>query len=203
MAQETQNKLREIKQRFRLLMNGVASQSMREAGLGYKLNWGISIPELKLMAVDYGKDFHLAVELWKEDIRECRIMATMIMPACEMDAAMTDLWVSDVRNPEMAGIVSLNLFQYVTGAKGFAFNWIAAEDELRQLCGYSVLTRIFMRGEELDIREIHEFIDQSQAALSSSSAIVRRTVVTAITRFADVSEDYSQLVKSAFPFYNM
>lgn len=194
MVQETQDKLREIKQRFRLMMNGVASQSMREKGLSYKLNWGIALPALKDMAKDYGKDYSLAVELWKEDIRECRILATLIMPAEMMDADLTDIWVSSVRNQEMAGIASLNIFQYVAGAKGFAFNWIATDDALRQLCGYSVLARLFMRGEQLDIREIHEYIDQSQVALSASDAAVQRAAYSSLMRFAEMSDEHKQLV---------
>lgn len=203
MTQEIQDKVREIKQRFRLLMNGIVSQSMREKGLGYKLNWGIGLPELRTMAADYGKDFRLAVELWKEDIRECRILATMIMPSDDMDAAMTDLWVSDVRNQEMAGIASLNLFQYVEGARGFAFSWIASDDELRQLCGFSVLARLFMRGEVLDIREVHEFVDQSQVVLAGDSLAVKRAAMTALMRFAEESDDNAALVKSAFKTYNL
>lgn len=198
MTQETQDKLREIKGRFRLMMNGVVSQSMRDKGLNYKLNWGISLPVLKDMAKDYGKDFHLAIELWKEDIRECRILATMIMPSEEMDACLTDVWVSDVRNQELAVIASLNLFQYVSEARGFAFSWIAADNELRQLCGYSVLARLFMRGEQLDIREIHEYFDQSQTALYSSSAAVQRAVVSSLARFAEIGNDNSRMVNVAF-----
>lgn len=203
MTKNTQDLLREIKGRFRLLMNGVASQSMREKGLGYKLNWGISLPVLKDIAADYGKNRSLAVELWKEDIRECRILATIIMPAEEMDADLTDIWVSDVRNQELAGIVALNLFQYINGAKGFAFNWIASNDELRQLCGYNVLARLFMRGENLDIREIHEFIDQAQVAFCGSSIAVRKAVLAALTRFAELNDNYAGIVKSAFKEYKL
>ena len=32
--------VRTIKQSFRLLMNGVTAQSMRDKGVQYKLNWG-------------------------------------------------------------------------------------------------------------------------------------------------------------------
>lgn len=199
MVQETQDKLREIKQRFRLLMNGVASLSLRKAGFDYKLNWGVSLPELRRMAEDYGKDFHLAMELWKEDVRECRILATMIMPIENMDAAMTDVWVSDVRNQEIANIASLNLFQYIDNAKGFAFSWIASDDELRQLCGFSVFSRLFMRGVELDIREVHEFVDQSQVVLLSSEAVVQRAVISALTHLSDMSEAYARFVRSAIP----
>ena len=80
MTEENSTKLRKIKQSFRLYMNGDASRSMREKGVEYKLNWGVPIPTLKAMAAEYGKDYELAIALWKENIRECKILATMIMP---------------------------------------------------------------------------------------------------------------------------
>ena len=50
----------EIKDRLRLSMNGVASKSMRDAGIGYKLNFGVGLPELKQIASEKGKDPELA-----------------------------------------------------------------------------------------------------------------------------------------------
>ena len=70
MNEETHQKLMKIKRSFRLLMSGPTSQSMTQKGLGYKINWGVSFIELKKMALEYGKDYELAIELWKEDIRE-------------------------------------------------------------------------------------------------------------------------------------
>ena len=52
MTEETHEKLKEIKQSFRLLMNGVASHSMRQKGVEYKINWGVPVPELQQMAVE-------------------------------------------------------------------------------------------------------------------------------------------------------
>lgn len=44
---ELQEQLKEIKKQLRLSMNGVVSQSMREKGLVYKLNFwcGTSLPQ--------------------------------------------------------------------------------------------------------------------------------------------------------------
>ena len=47
MDEQIHEKLKEIKQSFRLLMNGVASQSMRQKGVSYKINWGVPLPELQ------------------------------------------------------------------------------------------------------------------------------------------------------------
>ena len=116
MKQETQDRLKQIKQRFRLMMNGMASQSMREKGLGYSINWGISLPALKTLAEEYGKDYDLAIELWKENIRECKILATLIMPPADMKADLACLWVSQIPNQEVAAMVAFNLFQYIDSA---------------------------------------------------------------------------------------
>ncbi|MBR5194071.1 MAG: DNA alkylation repair protein, partial [Bacteroidaceae bacterium] len=75
---ETQEKIREIKKQFRLFMNGVVSQSMREKGLDYKLNFGIELPRLKEIAEKFKKNHEVAQALWKENIRECKILAGLL-----------------------------------------------------------------------------------------------------------------------------
>ena len=66
MTEETHEKLKEIKQSFRLLMNGVASHSMRQKGVEYKINWGVPVPELQQMATEYGKDYDLPLSFGRK-----------------------------------------------------------------------------------------------------------------------------------------
>ncbi|MCD8202813.1 MAG: DNA alkylation repair protein [Prevotella sp.] len=197
MKPETQEILRQIKSRFRLMMNGVVSQSMRNKGLGYKINWGISFPELKRMANEYDKDYELAVALWKEDIRECKILATLIMPANEMLPDMAELWVSEIPNYEMAEMAAFNLFQYIDNAKDLALKWLSSDKETELICGYNVLSRLFMKGEELSFREINEFIDQSQAVLGSDNISVRHAALNSLSRFSQLSEEHKLIVDTA------
>lgn len=203
MNQETQERLKAIKGRFRLLMNGAASQSMREKGLGYKINWGVGLPVLKGIAAEYGKDYELAVELWKEDIRECKILATMIMPPADMQTDMAELWASQITTQEIAEMAAFNLFQYVDNAKSLALKWLAADDVNIRICGYNVLARLFMRGMELDARDINEFFDQAQAALAEDNISVRHAVVNALSRFSQMSGEHEKLLKSAFRSFDL
>lgn len=203
MKQETQDKLKQIKQRFRLMMNGMASQSMREKGLGYSINWGISLPALKTLAEEYGKDYDLAIELWKENIRECKILATLIMPPADMKADLACLWVSQIPNQEVAAMVAFNLFQYIDSAKDLAFKWLASASELEQMCGYSILSRLFMRGEVLDSREINELFDQAKTALEGGSVSLQHTVVNMLSHFCTISDEYNKITKSAFKSYDL
>ena len=78
------------------------SQSMRDKGVNYHLNWGATLPRLKEKADEIGKDYDLAIALWKENVRECKILATMIMPAEQMLPEVVDIWMEQTDSLEIA-----------------------------------------------------------------------------------------------------
>lgn len=197
MTEKTNEKLKQIKQSFRLLMNGEANRSMREKGLNYHLNWGVSLVDLRQMAKEYGKDYELAIELWKENIRECKILATMIMPAERMLPEIVDIWVEQTQEVEIAEQAAFNLYQHLDFAPEIAFRWISSNDAIRQISGYHILSRLFMRGLEPNERGINEFLDQALAALSDSNISVRHAATTSLQHFSELGEDYSKIVDKA------
>lgn len=178
-------------------MNGTASQSMRQKGADYKLNWGVPFVQLKTMANDLGKDYDLAVALWKEDIRECKILATLVMPADKMPMEVAEIWMEQTRTQEMAEMQAFNLYQYVAYAPEIAYRWIADERDVYQVCGYSVLGRLFMNGQEPNERGINEFLDQAVAALQGASAGVRHAAMNAVVRFADLGIVFERMARTA------
>jgi hypothetical protein len=203
MDEQTNERLKEIKRSFRLKMDGAASRSMREKGLDYKLNWGVGLPELKAMAKDYGKDYDLAIALWKEDIRECKILATLMMPPERMLPEVVDIWMEQTPSQEIAEWAAANLYQHLDYAPMLAFKWISSDKELPQICGYQLLARLFMKGQEPNERGIHEFIDQALTALRDDSLGVRHAALNCMRRFAMLSEDHEKIANSAMKTLNL
>ena len=197
MNEQTHQKLMEIKRSFRLLMNGPGSQSMRDKGLGYKINWGVPFTELKKMAEEYGKDYDLAIELWKEDIRECKILATLIMPADKMLAEITDLWMEQVNNQEMVEMLVFNLLQNVEYAPVIAYQWIASDKPLYEMAGFHLLSRLFAKGEEPNERGINEFLDQAATVLQGDNMGVKHAAINSVMRFCDFGEDFEKIARGA------
>lgn len=197
MNEQTHQKLMEIKRSFRLLMNGPGSQSMREKGLGYKINWGVPFTELKKMAEEYGKDYDLAIELWKEDIRECKILATLIMPADKMLAEITDLWMEQVNNQEMVEMLVFNLLQNVEYAPVISYQWIASDKPLYEMAGFHLLSRLFAKGQEPNERGINEFLDQAAAVLQGDNMGVKHAAINSVMRFCDFGEDFEKIARGA------
>ena len=201
--EQLNERVREIKRSFRLMMDGVASQSMREKGLDYHVNWGAPIPMLRQKASEIGKDYDLAIALWKENVRECKILATMIMPAESILPEVVDIWMEQTTSQEIAEMASFNLYQHLPFAAQKAYEWIASAEDLRQLCGFHVLSRIFGRGQEPNERGINEFLDQALAALQGPSLAVRKAALASVMRFADLGLVYERLAKSAMKRINL
>ena len=138
--------IRKIKTELRLAMNGVASAYMRENGMNYKLNFGVELPRLRDIAAGFPADHDLAQALWKEDIRECKLLAAMLQPTDTFYPEIADIWVEAMPNTEIAQHTVQNLFCRLPYASQKAYEWIASEDDMFQQCGYLILARLFMQG---------------------------------------------------------
>lgn len=213
MNTELSSKVKDIKQSFRQMMDGAVAQSMRDKGLNYHLNWGATLPRLREMAEELKTVFNvqcssfnvydLSIALWKENIRECKILATMLMPANQMAPEVCDIWMEQIPSQEIAEQVAFNVWQYLPYAPEKAYQWIASDKEYDQLCGFHVLSRLFMNGQEPNERGINEFIDQALAALQGPFISVRKSAMQSIIRFSELGLVYERLAKSALKSVNL
>ena len=218
-VQSVPDQIREIKQSFRQMMDGAVAQSMRQKGVDYHLNWGITLPRLRQLADDIIRDntpqtsnlkpqtsnlqpptsnlYALAIALWKENVRECKILATMLMPPEQMLPEVTDIWMEQTDTIEIAEQAAMNLYQHLPFAAEKAYQWIASPQEIYQLCGFHVLSRLFMQGREPNERGINEFIDQALVAIQGPTLSVRKAANNSLLHFASLGLVYERLANSA------
>ena len=205
--------IKEIKQSFRQMMDGSVAQSMRDKGLNYHLNWGATLPRLKAKAEEIKAMFNvsclmfnvydLAIALWKENIRECKILATMLMPPEKMLPEVCDIWMEQMPSQEIAEQAAFNLWQYLPYAPEKAYQWIACDQEYYQLCGFHVLSRLFMNGQEPNERGINEYIDQALSAIQGPYMSVRKAAMQSMVHFAELGLVYERMAKSAMKSINL
>lgn len=181
--------LKEIKSKLRLYMNGMISQSMRDKGMDYKLNFGIEYPRIKEIASEYEPNHDLAQALWKENIRECKIMAGLLQPVDSFYQDIAEIWIEDIHYPELAEYTVMNLFQHLPYASQVIFPWMADEREYFQVCGFLLTARLIMQGLQLDDRAEAEFFDQAFTGLESDSLQVRKAAATALRKYGTRSKN--------------
>lgn len=186
--------IKDIKSKFRLFMNGMVSQSMREKGMEYKLNFGIEYPRIKEIAAGYEPDHELTQALWKENIRECKILAGLLQPADTFYQEIADIWIEGMDYPELAEYTVMNLFQRLPYASEVVFRWMADEREMFQLCGFLLMARLLMKGEKLNERAEAEFLDQACTAVEGDCGPVQKAASVALRKYAHQSRDNKRTV---------
>jgi len=202
-VQDITQMVKEIKQSFRQMMDGAVAKSMRDKGVDYKLNWGATLPRLRAKADELGLNYDLAIALFKENVRECKILATMIMPPDKVLPEVIDIWMEQITTQEIAEQAAFNLFQYLPYAPDKAYTWMASDKPLYQLCGFHILSRLFMNKQEPNERGINEFIDQAVTALQGDSLMVRKAAMSAVQHFAELGLVYERIAKSALKRANL
>ena len=189
------------------MMDGAVAQSMRDKGLNYHLNWGATLPRLQAKAEEIRllvigsrlmvNLYDLSIALYKENVRECKILATMLMPADEILSEVVDIWQEQIPSQEIAEQLAFNLYQHLPFAAEKAYQWIASDKEYDQLCGFHVLSRLFMNGQEPNERGINEYLDEALCALQGPFPSVRKAALQSLQRFAELGILYERLAKSA------
>lgn len=118
--------LREVKQRFFAMRNGLLGDSLRkQCSLPHKLIFGLNIPQLKEIAAECGKDASLAEALWADSgCRESRLLAPMICPDFRPQ------WLEETLSPEEADIICHSMLRRMEGAAALAITLASSPEPL-------------------------------------------------------------------------
>ena len=147
MEQNILDEVRDIKKSLRLAMNGVVSTLQRRQGLDYKINFGVEIPRLKGIASAHTKNKELATTLWQDNIRECKILAILLMPEEEYDR-IADQWIGETKFTEIADQLAMHLLRKLSDAWKKALQWTTIGDGLFGYCGFLTISHLIRHGEQ-------------------------------------------------------
>lgn len=189
--------LRAIKAELRAAMNGIAAQSIRQSGMNYHVTFGVELPRLRQIAAEFTPDRRLALALWQENVRESKLLAIMLFPPQDFDQDMADLWVDDLvpQQAEVAQLLCMDILPCQPYAAEQAFLWMADERPMRQLCGFSLFTRLLMQGASLSPDAEAEFIDQAEATLPTTFLPLRKAVTNALLRLEQTHPQTAKTVQ--------
>lgn len=161
--------IRSIKRDFRLGMNGVVSTSMREKGMNYKINFGLSLPQIRDIAKKYPQNSEVAEILWKENIRESKLLATMLYPLIDMTLDKAEEWISSIEYNEVSDIVSMYLFAKVPYAEELVLKNIKSDNENKIYFGFRLLTRLLINKTEINGSSLNEIANIAKDCTSSNN----------------------------------
>lgn len=140
-------------------MNGVISTSMRQKGMNYKLIFGVPFPEIKRIAATHEPDAELARAMWKEDVREMKILATLLFPTGSMTQEEALAWMREIPYPEIAEQCCNNLFPSVQQPDQLALKFLAdKKSPFGRMCGFLLWAQLFKKNLAVEKSRVEAFL---------------------------------------------
>jgi 3-methyladenine DNA glycosylase AlkD len=121
------------------MSNPVNVAGMRRFGINPENTLGISMPALRSMAKEIGKDHTLAQELWASGIHEARILAALVDDPKLVTEAQMERWAADFDSWDVCDQVCGNLFDRTPYAYLKALEWSSREEEFAKRAGFALM----------------------------------------------------------------
>lgn len=114
-------------------------EGMKRFAIGGKHTLGISIPVLRKMAKEVGRDHRTATALWDSGIHEARILASMVDDPALLTEEQMERWAADLDSWDVTDQVCMNLFEKVPLAWTKAIEWTGREGEFQKRAGFALM----------------------------------------------------------------
>lgn len=128
--------------RLKSLGDPEAAKGMAKYGITAEKVYGVSIPNLRKLAREIGKNHELALELWEENARETRILASMIDIPKQVTEQQIEKWIYDFDSWEVCDQCIMNLFEKTSFARDKAVEWSVKEEEFVKRAGFVMMARL-------------------------------------------------------------
>jgi 3-methyladenine DNA glycosylase AlkD len=98
--------------------------------------FGVSLPALRSLAKRIGHDHGLALALWPTEVREARILASLIDERERVTRSQMDRWAETFDSWEICDQCCQNLFAYTAFALDKAVEWTRRPEEFIKRAGF-------------------------------------------------------------------
>jgi 3-methyladenine DNA glycosylase AlkD len=114
-------------------------EGMGRFGMATDHRLGVSVPDIRKVAKQVGKDHDLALALWETGIQEARIAAALIAEPNKLSERQMEDWVMDLNSWDVCDQVCLNLFDKSPLAVKKIHDWSEREEEFVKRAAYSLI----------------------------------------------------------------
>jgi len=114
-------------------------KGMAKYGMTVEQRLGVSVPDMRKLAKEIGRDHKLALDLWRTGIAEARILAGMVDDPAELTEEQMEDWVKDIDSWDICDQVCMNLFEKSPLAWKKIVDWSEREQEFVKRTAFSLI----------------------------------------------------------------
>lgn len=137
---------------------------------------GVRIPDLRRLAKEVGTDHRLALALWRSEVHEARIIASMIDDPTKVTEGQMESWVADFDSWDLCDQCCGNLFDRTSLAYRKAVEWSGRDGEFVKRAGFALIAWAAVHDKEADDRVFLELLPLIEQEAEDDRNFVKKAV---------------------------
>lgn len=156
----------EILDRLKALGSEHHRQQFSHFGITTNEAYGVTSPDIQILAKEIGKNHDLAIALHEHTIHEAKLIAAFLAIPKELTMDVMDRWVSQLYSWDLCDNLCMHLLRKSPLAEEAAFKWISDDREFVRRSGLVVMTSLSIHNKKASNDEL---IPYSEAAIPYSN----------------------------------
>ncbi|MBU4361074.1 DNA alkylation repair protein [bacterium] len=166
----------DILKKLKSLSNPKAVEGMARFGINPKNAYGVSIPNLRKITKETGVNHALAQQLWKSDVRETRILASMIDDPGAVTEEQMERWAKNFNYWEICDQCCQNLFVNTKFAYRKAVEWTEKDEEFVKRAGFALMAWLAFKDKRAKDEQFEFFFPFIKKQVSDNRIYVKKAV---------------------------
>ena len=167
---------REVLERLREKARADQLDGMARYGMVTENRLGVSVPDMRRLAKELGKDHGLALQLWKTGVQEARILAALIDEPHAVTEEQMEEWVKDFNSWDVCDQVCMNLFDKTPHAWKKVRDWSVREEEFVRRAAFSLIACLAWHDKKADDKMFVNLLPVIQDAATDERNYVKKAV---------------------------
>lgn len=153
-----------------------AVEGMARFGIQSRNSFGVSVPKLRALAREIGRDHQLALKMWETGLHDARQIAAMIDDPGEVTVAQMEKWVRDFDSWDIVDGCCGTLFDKTTFAVAKAKEWCKREAEYEKRAGFVLMAELAVHDKRAKNQVFLDFLPLIIDGASDKRNFVKKAV---------------------------
>jgi len=167
-------------------------EGMARYGMVAERRLGVSIPDLRQMAKEVGKDHRLALALWKTGIPDAKILAAMIDEPSKLTEQQMEDWVKEINSWDIGDQVCMNLLEKTPLAWKKILAWSEREEEFVKRTAFGLLACLAWHDKEAEDGEFIKLFTVIERGATDERNSVKKAVSWALRNIGKRNRDLNK-----------
>ena len=151
-------------------------EGMTRYGMVAERRLGVSIPDIRKIAKEVGRNHELALDLWKTGIPDAKILAAMIDEPSKLSEEQMEDWVSGINSWDIGDQACMNLFEKTPLAWKKILDWSEQKEEFVKRTAFGLLACLAWHDKDAEDEKFIKFFPVIKREATDERNLVKKAV---------------------------